>query len=169
MSDNSGSGGSNTLVKDDYLAMAAMWVYAVGIYNLQLEQAVDDFQSDQHASHFRRELKEHSDEYAAQWADHLKEIEGQELTVASVWRMTLARHMFLNAVAQLRKCVLELDGFGVPVPQLQDSKLIRLLRDVDEHWEQVDQGRSLNELRQLMPDEGSGRIEYTNKYIWLAA
>jgi hypothetical protein len=80
--------------------------------------------------------------------------------------MTLARHMFLNAVAQLRKCVLGLDGFGVPVPQLQDSKLIRLLRDVDEHWEQVDQGRSLNELRQLMPDEGPGRIEYTNKYIW---
>jgi hypothetical protein len=56
---------------------------------------------------------------------------------------------------------------GSPVPEFRDQKSIRLLRDVDEHWEQVENGRSLAEVRVTRPDEGPGRIEYNNKHIWI--
>jgi len=56
---------------------------------------------------------------------------------------------------------------GSPVPEFRDQKSIRLLRDVDEHWEQVENGRSLAEARVTRPDEGPGRIEYNNKHIWI--
>ncbi|WP_156428050.1 MULTISPECIES: hypothetical protein [unclassified Mycobacterium] len=81
-------------------------------------------------------------------------------TVGSVWRLTMARYMFLHAAAQLRKCVVGLRELGVDMPELPDEKLIRILRDVDDHWEQVEEGRSLKQLRELRPGDRPTRVVY---------
>ena len=104
-----------------------------GIYNLQLEEAVDQFQEDQVDSHTRRQFKDASEENRALWADHIAD-GTSVLTVASIWRMSSARNSLLNTAAQLRKCTVALQDLGVRVSQIRDQKLIRLLRDVDEHW-----------------------------------
>jgi hypothetical protein len=108
----------------EYRAMAAMWAYAVLIYNLQLEEAVIEFQADQVDSHTRRVFKEASSQHQALWVDRIADAT-RVLTVASIWRMSIARNSLLNAAAQLRKCAVALEGFGVAVPQIRDQKLIR--------------------------------------------
>jgi hypothetical protein len=87
------------------------------------------------------------------------------MTIATVWRMTMARYAFLCASAQLRKCTVALERLGAAVPQIRERTSTRLLRDVDEHWEKVEDGRSLAELRALLPDETATRIVYSGKYI----
>ena len=42
-----------------------------GIYNLQLEEAVDQFQEDQVDSHTRRQFEDASEENRVLWADHI--------------------------------------------------------------------------------------------------
>jgi hypothetical protein len=150
----------------EYRNMAAMWAYGVGVYNLQLEEAVLQFQRDQLDSETRRRFENASKEERATWADHIAKATGV-LTASSVWRMGLARNSWLNAAAQLLKCTVALQAKGVVVPQIRNQDLIRFLRDVDEHWEQVTGGRSLAKLRQTRPDEGPGRIEYNNKHVWI--
>lgn len=150
----------------EYRSMAAMWAYAVGVYNLQLEEAIDQFQRDRLDLSTRKHFEDAPSEARQLWADHIANATGV-LTVSSVWRMSLARNAFLNAAAQLRKCVLALRDLGSDVPEIRDQKLIRLLRDVDEHWEQVENGRSLAELHVTDPDEGPGRITYNNKHVWI--
>lgn len=69
----------------------------------------------------------------------------QPCTVAEVWRLLPSDHL----------------------PSVRDENVLRLLRDVDEHWEQVDEGRSLTELRATMPDIAAGMIVSNNKHVWL--
>ncbi|WP_201407644.1 hypothetical protein, partial [Mycobacterium paraintracellulare] len=73
------------------------------MYNLQLEEAVDQFQEDQVESQIRRDFKDASEEKRAEWADLIASATCV-LTIASTWRMGLARNALLNAAAQLRKC-----------------------------------------------------------------
>src|SRR5277367_4253954 len=102
----------------DYRDMAAMWAYGVLFYGDALKEAVDQFQKDQLDSRTRRHFKDASEEDRAVWAEYIAEAT-DVLTIASTWRMFLARNTFLNAAAQLRKCAVGLGDLGVTVPQIR--------------------------------------------------
>ncbi len=62
------------------------------------------------------------------------------LTLGEYWQVGADRYFLLHALAQVRKCVIALPDDDLPAAR--DMKVLRLLRDIDEHWEQLD-GRSL--------------------------
>jgi hypothetical protein len=80
------------------------------------------------------------------------------LTVAAAWRLTLARYTFIHAAAQLLKCLVVL---GEAAPKLADQDLIRLLRNIDDHWEDAD-GPSMTALLKRRPNERPTRVVFSN-------
>lgn len=73
------------------------------------------------------------------------------------------KYFFLLSVAQLVECAKLLSADHRP--DFDDGEVIRHLRNIEEHWEQPS-GRSLNTLRQSIPDITPGRITFTKKDIW---
>ena len=87
------------------------------------------------------------------------------ISIGEYWQMGAERYFLIHALAQVRKCVLRLPDDGLPA--VRDMKVLRLLRDIDEHWEQVEEGRSLAEMRQIDNTVRAGMICYNNKHIWI--
>lgn len=148
----------------EYQTSAAMWAYSVAIYHEQLREAVESYAQARHDGAIRNTILGAPKGRQYLFGDQLQKA-SKVMTIGTVWRMSMARYAFLCVSAQLRKCTIALSDRGIEVPLIRNQKLIRLLRDVDEHWEQVEDGRSLAELQALMPEEGPTRVVYTGKYI----
>lgn len=86
------------------------------------------------------------------------------LTLGEYWQMGAERYFLLHVLAQVRKCVVALPDDDLPAAR--DMKVLRLLRDIDEHWEQLD-GRSLQEMRDRDRDVRPGAMWFNNKHIWI--
>lgn len=80
------------------------------------------------------------------------------------WKVGADAYFFLSAAAQLRKCVSKLDGDGLP--ESPDDRMIHLLRNFHEHWEDPT-GWSASELRRLIPDAKPGRLAFTKHDVWI--
>lgn len=114
---------------------AVMWSFAVMKYGAELRA-----EADRHLAANRGEV---------------------EATVAAAWQLTLARYTFLHAVHQLLKCTARLKDLGETPPELKDHEVVRLLRNVDDHWEDVDSGWSMAALAKRLPDERPTRVVYS--------
>lgn len=73
------------------------------------------------------------------------------------------KYFFLLSAAQLVKCVKRLPADGLPT--FDDSKLLCLLRNIGEHWEDPN-GPSISKVRKFIPDIAPGRLTFTKKDIW---
>jgi hypothetical protein len=144
--------------------MTAMWADTALNQLARFEEAMGTYAAAQADYEFRATFHERGD--PPEWAREY-ETANQYLTQHQVWNVGAERYFLLVALAQLRKCVLELPSDGVP--RLREDKMLRLLRDIDEHWEQGDETRSLTELREWKPElePGPGRVWFNNKHVWI--
>jgi hypothetical protein len=149
---------------DEYRTSAAMWAFAVGLYHEQLREAVAAYAQARQDGAIRNTILGAPEERCHFFGDQLEKATSV-MTIATVWRMSMARYTLLCVAAQLRRCTVALEELGVWVPQIRDRTTIRQLRDIDECWEQGEAGRSRAELRAVMPDETPTRIVHNGKYI----
>lgn len=82
----------------------------------------------------------------------------------ATWKVGADAYFFLSAAAQLRKCVNKLDGDELPGSP--DDRMIHLLRNFHEHWEDPT-GWSASELRKVIPDAEPGRLAFTKHDVWI--
>lgn len=136
---------------------AMMWAFVTLLQAERLRQALGDLNAAKEDQFFidQREAGALSDE----WERHVEEEGGEGMTWRVRWTAGADAHFFLSAAAQLRKCAIKLPG---ELPEVPDKKMLRLLRDIHEHWEQST-GRSVTELREQIPDVEPGRIMF-NKH-----
>jgi hypothetical protein len=142
--------------------MAAMWAEVVRQQTRRFEDAVEDLDSWRADRAFRTAYWSNP---SAAWRPHFDEANSM-MTQSEIWMVGADRYFLLSALAQLRKCVVALPDDNLPT--VRDQRIIRLLRDIDEHWEQpVGTGRSLTELRITRPDVGPGQIASDGKRVWV--
>jgi hypothetical protein len=98
------------------------------------------------------------------WMSYVENEVGEGMGWWATWMFGADQYFFLLAAAQLRKCVLKLPDDGLP--GIPDSKMIRLLRNFAEHWENPS-GESAVKIRELIPDATPGRSTHTKKDIWI--
>ncbi|WP_445162103.1 hypothetical protein ACTXG5_02000 [Mycobacterium sp. Dal123C01] len=136
-----------------------MWVFAV----IEAERRLRDVKEQNLTAHlhaaFRKKFDESSDQEKELLRDQHEEWTSV-ITTGSIWRMTLARYSLLVAAAQLQKCVDQLRNGGADIPELSNESNIKLLRDIDEHWEQVTRGKSRRRLLAMRPDDRPGTVTY---------
>ena len=144
--------------------MTAMWADTALHQMVRFTEAMETYAAAVVDYGFRATFHERGDppEWAADYAAANK-----HLTQHQVWSVGAERYFLLHSLAQLRKCLLRLPSDGLP--RLREDKMLRLLRDIDEHWEQGNETRSLAELREWKPDyePGPGRIWFNNKHVWI--
>jgi hypothetical protein len=149
-----------------YRSSAAMWAFAVAMYGEQLRA-----EADQHVVAYldavtRSHYAKASDADRELLREHAAKATNV-VTVAAAWRLGLHRYTFLHSAAQLLKCVVGLEKVGVAAPKLKDQELLRLLRNVDDHWEDTDAGRSMAELLKIRPDERPTRVVFSKYRVEL--
>lgn len=143
--------------------MATMWASIVQLQAERFFEAVADFNK---ALHDQFMLDQQAaGELSQEWQEYMKdELASGGLADPVIARVAADQYFFLSAAAQLRKCVQRLADDGLP--KMAEHKMLRLLRDVVEHWEQAT-GRSVTELRETIPDVQPGRLWYTKHDIWI--
>ena len=141
--------------------MLAMWTNIALCQIGRLEDAVGAYMTAEAEGSFRTAFEEGGQ--PSEWRETY-EAYTATITQAQVWQLGAERYFLLNALAQVRKCVVNLPDDGLP--KVRDMKVLRLLRDIDEHWEQLD-GRSLKEMRVSRPEAGPGQMWHNNKHIWI--
>lgn len=141
--------------------MLAMWAN-VALWQIgRLEDAVDTYLTAEAEGSFRAAFEQGG--RPPEWRSTYEEYTAT-MTLAEYWRMAAERYFLLHALAQVRKCVVALPDDELPA--VRDMKVLRLLRDIDEHWEQLD-GRSLREMRDRDPNVRPGAMWLNNKHIWV--
>jgi hypothetical protein len=144
--------------------MTAVWADTALHQMVRFEEAMDTYAAARVDYEFRAAFHERGDppEWASEYA-----AASQYLTQHQLWNVGAERYFLLHALAQLRKCLLKLPSDGLP--RVREDKILRLLRDIDEHWEQGDETRSLTELREWKPDlePGPGRFWFNNNHVWV--
>lgn len=157
---------SKTPEVHQYRSSATMWAFAVAMYGEQLRREADHhviaYRDAATRSHYAK-ASEADRELLREHAANATSV----VTVAAAWRLTLHRYAFLHAAAQLLKCVVALRKAGVAAPELEDQDLIRLLRNVDDHWEDADTGRSIAALLKTRPDERPTRVVFSKYRVEL--
>lgn len=147
------------LTIEQYRSSAVMWAFAVVETEARLRSCRNDNVQAHHHSQLRRAYEKASDgEKALLQAQFAKST--RVMTVASSWRMSLARHEFLTAAAQLQKCVDWFRAHKQEIPELPNEEFIKLLRDIGEHWEQIADRKSRGRFKELRPDERPGSVRY---------
>jgi hypothetical protein len=142
--------------------MTAMWAYIAQKQIHRLGEAAVEFRGAMADTAFRTAFNAKPN---PAWQSEFDRSD-RRLTQAAIWGVAAERYFLMNALAQVPKCVLRLPNDGLP--DIRNQKAIRLLRDIDEHWEQpVGVGRSLTEMRQTDPDAGYGQVRWNNKHLWL--
>lgn len=127
----------------------------------RLEDAVDAFLTAQADGSFRALFEERGE--PLDWRPTYEEATAT-LTLAEYWQMGAERYFLLHTLAQVRKCAIALPDDHLPT--VRGMKVLRLLRDIDEHWEQLD-GRSLQEMHRSDPNAAPGAMWFNNKHIWI--
>lgn len=141
---------------------AVMWAFVVQHQAARLYEAVSEFNKAQLDQYFlnEREAGRLSDD----WESYIEDDLGEGMSWRVIWTVAADQYFFLLAAAQLRKCALRLPNDGLPA--IPDNKMIRLLRNFTEHWENPS-GVSAVEIRKMIPDATPGRLEYTKKDVWI--
>jgi len=144
--------------------MTAMWADTALHQMVRFTEAMETYATALVDYEFRAAFHERGD--APEWAADYSAA-NKHLTQHQVWSVGAERYFLLHGLAQLRKCLLKLPSDGLP--RLREDKMLRLLRDIDEHWEQGDETRSLAELREWKPDfePGPGRFWFNNNHVWI--
>jgi hypothetical protein len=141
--------------------MLTMWAN-IGLWQIdRLDEAADRYREAESAGLFREAFDTRG--RPEEWRPTYEESRAT-ITVAEYWEMGAERYFLLHALAQVRKCIIALPDDGLPA--VRDMKVLRLLRDIDEHWEQLD-GRSLREMREAKPNVQPGMVWLNNKHIWI--
>jgi hypothetical protein len=141
--------------------MLVMWTHLAMWQTGRLEDAVDRYVTAQADGSFRAAFGQRGQ--PAEWRLTYEESTAT-MTLGEYWQMGAERYFLLHALAQVRKCVIALPDDHLPA--VRDMTVLRLLRDIDEHWEQLD-GRSLREMRDRNPDARPGAMWLNNKHIWV--
>lgn len=144
--------------------MTAIWADTALHQIARFEDAVEAHAAAEADHEFRAIYHERGD--PPEWTAEFEAASGS-LTLHQVWDVGAQQYFLLHALAQLRKCLLQLTSDGLP--RLREDKIFRLLRDIDEHWEQGDETRSLRDLREWKPDlePGPGRFWSNNHHVWI--
>lgn len=156
------------LTIDQYRSSAVMWAFAVEETEERLRSVRDDHLQAHHHGQVRRAYERASEGEKTLLHAELAEAT-RVMTVASSWRMSLARHEFLTAAAQLQKCVDWLRAHKQEIPELPNEEFIKLLRDISEHWEQIADRKSRGRFKDLRPDERPGSVRYGQHRIEVGA
>jgi hypothetical protein len=137
-----------------------MWVCVALRQIERLDDAVDKYRQAAAAGAFRAAYEQRP---SAEWEPTYHQSTGT-VTLAEYWQMGAERYFLLLALAQARKCVGNLPDDDLP--RVREMKALRLLRDIDEHWEESE-GRSLTEIRRTRPDVAPGQMWFDNQHIWI--
>ncbi|WP_189061428.1 hypothetical protein [Longimycelium tulufanense] len=140
--------------------MAAMWASIVCLQATRLEDALDRFHEAWTDDQFRKDIEDAGS--PAEWADVAANSYTESLTPEDITTLAADKYFFLLAARQLLKFIDLLPRDNLP--RFKDAKLMRLLRDLEDHWENPG-GKAARELRKSIPDIAPGRIEYTKKDI----
>lgn len=144
---------------EQYRSSAVMWAFAVAETGKRLSSVRDDnFMAHHHAMVRRAYEKAPEAEKELLHGQYTEST--RVITVGSAWRMTLARHEFLTAAAQLQKCADWLRAHEHDIPELPNEEFIKLLRDISEHWEQLADRKSRGRFKELRPNERPGGVRY---------
>ncbi|MGO8877317.1 MAG: hypothetical protein ACLQNG_16320 [Acidimicrobiales bacterium] len=142
--------------------LTAMWANAARLQISRVEEAMEPFRLGVSETQFRETFKERGE--PSEWAEIAAEYT-RILTQGDVWQVGTEKYFLLLALAQLRKCVV----YWLPhdrLPGLRDDRVLMLIRNAEEHWDDPD-GRSLLELRRADPDIAPGMIRYNNHHLWI--
>jgi hypothetical protein len=145
---------------ETYRRAAVMWAFVVMRQGDRLDEAAGEYNKallDQ----FWLDQRD-AGTLAEEWASYVDNEVGDGTSWWVTWAFGADQYFFLLAAAQLRKCVLKLPNDGLP--EIPDSKMIRLLRNFTEHWEDPS-GESAVKIRELIPDAVPGRLTYTKKDV----
>ncbi|MGH8686043.1 MAG: hypothetical protein ACREUM_11920 [Nitrosospira sp.] len=141
--------------------MLAMWI-SVALWQIdRLDTALSRYRSAMSAALIR---SSHQTQAHIQQPKETSSDGSEVITMAEYWQIGAERYFLLLALAQVRKCVVELENDKLPI--VRHMKILRLLRDIDEHWEQIE-GRSLLEMRKVDHELEPGTIQFSNKHVWL--
>ena len=137
----------------------------------RFEQAVERLNAALAETHWRRAIKASNRALRAEWeARHAADPEQVEaLMFGDTWRLLAERYFLVLALGQVRKCVYLLPADRLP--QLTDRRIVKLLRDIEEHWEQdvtMPQAKSLREIRKREPRFEPGRVAMSKHGTWLS-
>jgi hypothetical protein len=157
-------GDDQTIAGTALRRMTAMWADTTLHQINRFGKAMDEYRAADADYSFRATFEEHG--VPSEWVSEYENA-NRYLTQHQVWNVGAERYFLLVALAQLRKCVMRLPSDDLP--ELRDQKMLRLLRDIDEHWEQLDNGRSLKELREWKPELNAapGAFWFNNKHVWV--
>ena len=141
--------------------VAAMWTEVIRLQVSRLEDAVDRF----HEAIADQQLRAAFDQAGrpTPWAKEVRKAR-RSLTEKDVAAVAADQYFLLLAAAQLTKCVDLLPHDGLP--KLQDARLLTLLRNLAERWEDP-HGHSATALRELISDITPGRLQYNKHDIWV--
>ncbi|MEV6911228.1 hypothetical protein [Amycolatopsis sp. NPDC051071] len=145
-----------------YRRAAVMWAFIVMRQGDRLDEAAGEYNKallDQ----FWLDRRD-AGTLSGDWASHVEQEVGDGMNWWVTWTFGADQYFFLSAAAQLRKCVLKLPDDGLP--EIPNSKMIRLLRNFVEHWEDPS-GESAVKLRDMIPDAVPGRAAFTKKDVWI--
>jgi hypothetical protein len=153
---------SNDVDKAMYRRAAIMWAFivlrqadrldeAAGEYN---KAVVDQFWLD------RRDAGTLPED----WVPYVESEVSDGTNWWATWTVGADQYFFLEAAAQLRKCVVRLPNDGLP--EIPNERMILLLRNFTEHWDDPT-GWSAAELRGKVPDAIPGRSTYSKKDVWI--
>jgi hypothetical protein len=156
-----GQGKPDKVDSQSYRRLALMWIEAVYLQIERLESAIDLFQQRASAQRFVDSWRERG--RPKQWEGEYRKSmrllrKRKPITVGP------DKYFLLLCVAQLIKCVEALPGDDLP--SFHDQELLRDLRNIEEHWDDVT-GRSIRRVRLAIPDVEPGRIASNNKHIWI--
>ena len=145
-----------------YRRAAAMWAFVVQMQGDRLDEAASSYNAAVQDQLWLDQRE--AGTLPADWASYVENEVGSGLNWATTWTFGADQYYFLDAVAQLRKCVRALPYDGLP--DVPDERMVLLLRNFTEHWEDPT-GWSAVELRRQTPDAQPGRATYTSKDIWI--
>ena len=137
--------------------MTAMWVHTALFQAERFRAVMEEFDAGYNAAAFIGSFE--SNGRQPEWAEDAVEMaeDARGFTRDLMWRASAERYFLLLALAQVRKCARMLPDDDLP--SVRDEEAVRLLRDIEEHWEQdEDRGRSLRRLRETRPDVSAGQI-----------
>lgn len=140
--------------------VAAMWAQIVYLQATRLEEAIDEYQEIVAGNLLGSAFEEAGK--PTDWAEFVQS--NRRLKMADIAKLAADKHFFLVAIAQVVKCASRLQGDALP--DFKNDDLLRLLRNVDEHWEDPN-GPSAAALRRDYPDITPGHVYYNTKDIWL--
>lgn len=149
----------------------ALWCATALNQAERFERSVDRFNNALEETRWQRLMAVTDSPHRAEWeAQHAANPEQVEpLMFGDTWQLLGERYFLVLALGQVRKCVHLLRADRLP--RMTDPRIVKLLRDIEEHWEQdvtSPQALSLREIREREPKFEPGRVVIGKRGTWLS-